>query len=59
MSPFAICQKYRYYVGVLMVPEGKVEIPAFSSGYGKRPKPLYRFLDPITSRLDYALPCNP
>ena len=42
-----------------MDPEGKVEIPAFGTGSGKRPKPLHCFLDPITSRLDYALPCNP
>ena len=42
-----------------MVPEGKVEIPAFGVGSGKRPKPLHRFSDPVIARLDYALPCNP
>ncbi len=42
-----------------MVPEGKVETPAFGAGSGKRPKRLHRFLDPTTFRLDYALPCNP
>ena len=58
-SQFAFFRNYRYYVGVLMVPEGKVEIPALGAGSGKRPKPLHRFLDPISTRLDYALPCNP
>ena len=56
---FAISKNYRYYVGVLMVPEGKVEIPAFGAGSGKRQRLFHRFLDPITCRLDYALPCNP
>ena len=56
---FAICQKYRYYVGVLMVPKGKVEVPAFDAGSRKRPKRLIRLLDPFSPRLDYALPCNP
>ncbi len=58
-SQFAFFGIYRYYVGVLMVPEGKVEIPALGAGSEKRPKTLHRFLDPITARLNYALPCNP